>query len=104
MPSETLLTFRLQEPIAVNTERSSVAYLPVNQQDYASAPPQMEQRPVAPVYPPGAAYPYAYPYPYAVWPYWGGWGFYPSVSFIGYYGGGYGWGRRALALEPRLTQ
>ena len=92
MPSETLLTFRLQEPIAVNTERSSVAYLPVNQQDYASAPPQMEQRPVAPVYPPGAAYPYAYPYPYAVWPYWGGWGFYPSVSFIGYYGGGYGWG------------
>ena len=38
MPSETLLTFRLQEPITVNTERSPVAYLPVNQQDYASAP------------------------------------------------------------------
>ncbi len=47
---------------------------------------------MVPAYPPGPAYPYAYPYPYAAWPYWGGWGFYPSVSFIGYYGGGYGWG------------
>jgi hypothetical protein len=89
LPPETLLTFRLQEPITINTQRSSVAYLPVNQQDYASAtPPQFQQRPVAPAYPPGPGY------PYAVWPYYyGGWGFYPAVSFVGYYGGygrGYG--------------
>ncbi len=90
-PPETLLTFRLQEPIVVNTQRSQVAFLPVNQQDYASAEPQVRPRQVVPAYPPGPAYPY--PYPYAAWPYWGGgWGFYPSVSFIGYYGGGYGWG------------
>ena len=89
-PPETLLTFRLQEPIVVNTQRSQIAFLPVNQQDYASAGPQLQQRQVVPAYPPGPAY----PYPYAAWPYWGGgWGFYPSVSFIGYYGGGYGWGR-----------
>jgi hypothetical protein len=92
MPPETLLTFRLQEPITVNTQRSSVAFLPVNQQDYASAPPQLQERQIGPGYPPGPAYPYAYPYPYPAWPYWGGWGFYPSVAFVGYYGRGYGWG------------
>ncbi len=90
LPPETLLTFRLQEPIVINTQRSQVAFLPVNQQDYASAQPQVQPRPVVPAYP-AVAVPYAYPYPYAAWPYWGGWGFYPSVSFIGYYGG-YGWG------------
>lgn len=85
MPPETLLTFRLQEPITVNTQRSSVAFLPVNQQDYASADiPQLRQRQVVPAYPLGPAY------PYAAWPYWGGWGFYPAVSFVGYYGWGYG--------------
>jgi hypothetical protein len=81
LPPETLLTFRLQEPITINTQRSSVAYLPVNQQDYASAPPQLQQRPMGPAYPPGPGY------PYAVWPYYGGWSFYPAVSFVGYYGG-----------------
>lgn len=87
MPSETLLTFRLQEPITVNTQRSAVAFLPVGQQDYASSAPQLQQRQVVPAYPPGPAY------PYAALPYWGGWGFYPAVSFVGYYGGygrGYG--------------
>ena len=88
MPSETLLTFRLLEPVIVNTQRSSVAFLPVNQQDYASAAPPLQQRPVVPAFPLGVAY----PYPFPVWPYWGGWGFYPSVAFVGYYGGGYGWG------------
>jgi hypothetical protein len=84
LPPETLLTFRLQEPITINTQHSSVAYLPVNQQDYASAPPpQLQQRPVVPAYP----YPSGPGYPYAVWPYWRGWGFYPAISFVGYYGG-----------------
>jgi hypothetical protein len=89
MPSETLLTFRLQEAITVNTQRSTVAFLPVGQQDYASSAPQLRQRQVAPAYPPGPVY------PYAAFPYWGGWGFYPAVSFVGYYGNygrGYGYG------------
>lgn len=92
-PPETLLTFRLQAPVTVSTEHSSVAFLPVSQQDYESAQqPQFQQRPVAPPYPGYPApppYPYPYPYPYAAGPYWGGWGFYPTVSF-GYYGGGHG--------------
>jgi len=103
MPPESLLTFRLTEPITVNTQRSQLAFQPVSQQDYAQAagPPPQLQRPPAPPYayppPPGPAYPYPYyPYPYAAGPYWPGWGFYPGVSFIGYYGGyghsGY-WGR-----------
>jgi hypothetical protein len=93
MPPETLLTFRLQEPITVNTQKSQLAFQPVSQQDYAEAagPPQPQQRPPAPPYaypPPPGPYPYPYyPYPYAAGPYWPGWGFYPSVSFIGYYGG-----------------
>jgi hypothetical protein len=93
MPPETLLTFRLQEPITIDTQKSQLAFQPVSQQDYAEAagPPQPQQRPPAPPYaypPPPGPYPYPYyPYPYAAGPYWPGWGFYPSVSFIGYYGG-----------------
>jgi len=84
-PPETLLTFRLQAPVPINTEHSSVAFLPVSQQDYATAQPrQLQQRPVVPAYP---GYPGPPPYPY---PYWGGWGFYPTVNFVGFYGGGYG--------------
>jgi len=93
MPPETLLTFRLTGPITVDTQRSQLAFQPVSQQDYAEAagPPQLQQRPPAPPYgypPPPGPYPYPYyPYPYAAGPYWPGWGFYPGVSFIGYYGG-----------------
>jgi hypothetical protein len=89
MPPETLLTFRLQEPVTLSTERSQVAFQPVGQQDYASAPPQLQQRQVGPAYP---GYPAGPGYPYAIWPYYGGWGFYPGISFVGSYGG-YGWGR-----------
>jgi len=94
MPPETLLTFRLQEPITVNTQKSQLAFQPVSQQDYAQAagPPQQQQRPpAAPPFaypPPPGPYPYPYyPYPYAAGPYWPGWGFYPGVSFIGSFGG-----------------
>ena len=94
MPPETLLTFRLQEPITVNTQKSQLAFQPVSQQDYAEAagPPQPQRgSPAGPPYaypPPPGPYPYPYyPYPYAAGPYWPGWGFYPGVSFIGYYGG-----------------
>jgi len=103
MAPETLLTFRLQEPITINTQNSQLAFQPVSQQDYAQAagPPQLQQRPAGPPYATGPAYPppgpypyFYYPYPYAAGPYWPGWGIYPSVSFVGYYGGyghpGYG--------------
>jgi hypothetical protein len=97
MPPETLLTFRLQEPVTINTQNSAMAFQQVNRQDYASAGPQFQRRPPGPPpYPPPPGvyryaypypYPYAYPYPYVAAPYWG---FYPSVSV--YYGRGYGWG------------
>jgi hypothetical protein len=94
MAPESLLTFRLTEPITVDTQHSQLAFQPVSQQDYAQAAgPQLQQRPpyaTGPGYPPPpppGPYPYPYyPYPYAAGPYWPGWGFYPSVS-IGYYGG-----------------
>jgi hypothetical protein len=96
MPPESLLTFRLTEPITVNTQKGQLAFQPVSQQDYAQAagPPPLQQRPPMPPYATGPGYPppsgpYSYPYypyPYAAGPYWPGWGFYPSVSF-GYYGG-----------------
>lgn len=92
MLPETLLTFRLQEPVTIDTQHGLAAFLPVNPQDYADMAPPMQPRPVPRAYPSGPVYPYPYPapYPYPVWPYWGGWGFYPSVAFVGYYG--YGWG------------
>lgn len=94
MLPETLLTFRLQEPVPIDTQHSLTAFLPVNPQDYADAAPPMQPRPLPQAYPPGPVYPYPYPPPppYPVWPYWGGWGFYPSVAFVGYYSGGYGYG------------
>jgi len=95
MPPESLLTFRLTEPITINTQHSQLAFQPVSQQDYAQAEgPQLQRRPPMPPYaggpgyPSGPAYPYPYyPYPYVAGPYWPGWGFYPGVAFIGYYGG-----------------
>jgi hypothetical protein len=82
MDPETVLTFRLDTPITINTQRSTLAFLPVTQDDYAGGAPIMQPRPVAPAYPAAPAY------PYVGWPYWAGWGFYPSVAFVGYYGGG----------------
>jgi hypothetical protein len=58
---EALLTFRTQDPITISTDRSSQAFAPVRQDDYASDPqprPRLAQRR------PGYGYPYPYPYPY----------------------------------------
>jgi hypothetical protein len=60
---ESLLTFRTTEPITISTDRSSVAFEPVRQEDYepASQPrqPQLARR--RPGY--GGGYPYPYGYP-----------------------------------------
>src|SRR5215469_1043756 len=86
MAPESLLTFRLTEAITVNTQRSQLAFQPVSQQDYAEAagPRQLQQGPPSPPFaypPPPGPYPYPF-FPYPTGPYWPGWGFYPSVSFI----------------------
>ena len=88
---ETLLTFRLANPVTISTERSEQAFLPVTRQDYEGSN-QLRQRPPTmyggpgPGYPPPPPYyaPYyagAYPYPY----YYGGpflgYGFGPSFYF-----------------------
>jgi len=103
---EQELTFRLEAPLLVSTDRAPQVfrYVQPNEYDrpsYNTSPPQL-QRPVAPAYPyyaqsgpyygyPG--YPYAYGYPY----YWGpSIGFYFGRGYYGrpyygrvYYGGGY---------------
>jgi len=101
IPPESMLTFRIQQPVEIATDRAPQAFHYVGSQDYAqnNAPPQgYAQRPPAPGYPaPRYPAPYAaapppayygpayYPYPY----YWG-----PGFSVVigphyGYYGGYY---------------
>jgi hypothetical protein len=58
---EDLLTFRTTEPLTISTDRSSLAFVPVRQEDYASDTqarrPQLARRP------PYGGYPYPRPYP-----------------------------------------
>ena len=87
---ETVLTFRLEEPLEISTDRSQLAFRPVNQSDYdrpdrdqdAYARPNARGKGV-PVYAP-APYPYYLDYAYGGYPY--GWGYYPPV-YLGFYGG-----------------
>jgi hypothetical protein len=71
---EAVLTFRTTEPLTIATERSSLAFVPVRQEDYESggqAPrPQLARR--RPGF--GAPYPYGYP-PY-------GPGYYGGVGVV----------------------
>jgi hypothetical protein len=111
IPPETWLTFRLKDPVTVDTTQSAQAFVPVSQYDYdnygrrgsrysGGYAPQGPYAPApyacgydAPCYaPPAYAYPYG-AYPYAGYP--GYYYPYPAISF-GYYGGyygRYGWGR-----------
>jgi hypothetical protein len=80
---ETLLTFRLEDPVTISTEQSQQAFRPVSQQDYAgNAGQRNAQGPFrgAETYPP----PYYYP-PYYYPPY-----YYPPYWYYGYYGVGPG--------------
>jgi hypothetical protein len=84
---ETLLTFRIANPIAISTERSEQAFQPVTPQDYQGSnqlrprPPSMYAGPGGPGYPPPP--PYYSPY------YAGGYPYYYGSPFFGY---GYGFG------------
>jgi hypothetical protein len=86
---EAQLSFRLMDPVTIDTTQSQQAFLPVTQQDYQAG--RMERRG-----PPSAVG----PYPYAVAPYTCGYyapcypytGYYPG--YVGFYGGYWGWGPR----------
>ncbi len=94
---ETVLTFRLESPVTISTERSALAFQPVTQADYDQAtlrhrPPNGAPPNYAPYPPYYAAYPPPYYYP--VWsPWYYGWGWGPSI-YIGGFRGGWGRGHR----------
>jgi hypothetical protein len=70
---ETLLTFKLEQPISINTTRGLLAFRPVTQADYAPQPRNVNGRPMLRrpypygyygpgYYPPPPPYPIVYPY------------------------------------------
>ena len=87
---ESELTFRLQDPVTVDTTQSAQAFFPVGEQDYAANGPGYPGPGPVPGYP----YPYPAPYPYYAYGpyygcgYWGCYG-YPYVG-LGFYGGWWG--------------
>lgn len=85
VPPETQLSFRLVDPVTIDTTQSQQAFLPVNQEDYEGGRRGYRGGPpVAGGYP--GPYPYGYAYPYGYYgPY-----YYPYPYFGLYYGG---WGR-----------
>jgi hypothetical protein len=86
---ETVLSFRLQAPVTISTDKSQIAFQPVTQSDYDSRAPQGRPRMANPGPPPPYPYynsPYAYPYAYYPYPY----AYYPA-PFVGFgFYGGYG--------------
>ena len=95
LPPETVLTFRLEEQLAIDTQQSQQAFRPVTPQDYPNhGRPQTSER-----YP--AARVYSSPPPYYYGPYdW--YGYYPPYGYPGFYGFyGYGFGPRFF-VAPRV--
>jgi hypothetical protein len=86
---ESQLSFRLVDPVRIDTTRSQQAFLPVNQQDFDGGRSERRGPPrVAVAYPGPAFYPYGYYAPYYAYPYYG----YPGFVGFGFYDG-WGWGR-----------
>lgn len=86
---ETVLSFRLQNPVTISTANSQFAFQPVSQSDLDSRPRQNRPQMRRPAPPPYYGYPYAYGYPYE---YRYGYGYpyswYPGpVIGLGFYGG-----------------
>jgi len=87
---ETMLTFRLVDPVTISTQQSQQAFRPVTQEDYNDRgtlrnPPRTFR---------GDAYPPPYYYP----PYY--WSGYPPPGYFGYYGY-YGFGP-GIYVVPRV--
>src|SRR5215469_6562264 len=93
---ETLLSFRLEDPVTISTANSQQAFQPVGPNDYGSSP-SLRPRGAAYVASP-PAYPPYYPScgPWGCAPYYGYYGPYLGFTYYGgYYHGGYGrWGYR----------
>jgi hypothetical protein len=91
IPPEAMLTFRLEVPLSISTERSQVAFQPVRPSDYrgdqdAYANPRRHVVTGPP-----------YPRPYYYYPDpWYGWGYYPGlyIGYSGFYGPRFGGGFR----------
>jgi hypothetical protein len=86
IPPETLLTFRLDSPVAISTAKSQIAFHPVSPADYNETMASNGQRRSLRdgSYPPPPAY-WGYGYPYAYDPYfYPGWGFYPGPVVLGF--------------------
>ena len=85
VPPESQLTFRLVDPVKIDTPQSQQAFLPVSQEDVEGRSDHRRPR-LAAGYPPYPAYPYGYYAPY-----------YPYPGYVGFYGGWWGpgyYGRR----------
>jgi hypothetical protein len=94
IPPESLVTFKLQAPVSINTEKSQVAFQPVTQQDFNNNTQQGNgRRPMVRrgySYAEGPGYPGYAPYYYPYYGY-GPWG-YPGPYFyggLGFYGPGF---------------
>jgi len=91
LESETLLTFRLQNPVDISTEGSRQAFLPVTPSDYNRGPARNPDR-----------YPEARNYPNEprrhFTPYDNGW-YMPPYNYLGFYGY---WGPRYYYPTPRV--
>ncbi len=80
IPPESVLTFRVEQPVTISTAKSPQTFRPVEPADYQAPAPGMRTR--GPAYPPPPPYYapayYYYPYPY---PYYWGPAFYGGVFF-----------------------
>jgi hypothetical protein len=100
IPPESVLMFRVDDAVTINTVQSQVAFQPVTQDDYGNTRGNGDRRPMRPVYgrpgygypppPPPSAYYYS-PY-YAPYSYYG-YGYLPLPVTFGF-GYGFGYGRR----------
>jgi len=88
IPPESVVSFKLQAPVTINTEKSQVAFLPVTQQDFNNNNNDRSNgaRPM-----PRRGYYAGYPYGPYYNPYYGyGPGFYPGFyGGLGFYGPGF---------------
>ncbi len=91
VPPESIMKFRLTEPVTINTERSAHAFQPVRQEDYDGNRSLQHRVTVRkPGYYAGGPYYYSPYYWGPSYGYWGpGWGWGPSFYVGGYYRGGY---------------
>jgi hypothetical protein len=102
IPAESVLMFKVDEPVTINTAASQVAFQPVTQDDYGNARGNGDRRQMRPAYGPYGRPGYGYPPPppsayyyspyYSPYPYYG-YGALPLPITFGF-GYGFGYGRR----------